>query len=137
MINQSTTIEHKKRNRSRIVISILIITAIYFLCKLYLGYQLVQPEKYGVVFNSERQKLGIDKMPDTFILSKSPINNIFNYYNASGIYTADYSSISEIDSGLVKVKIDIDEKKIGIIREYRYYVSNNDTICKIYNYYDR
>ena len=141
MTKQLITTEVKRRNKFKLflTLSLLIVLVLSGIItfKIYQGYGLVQPEKYGIRFNETRVKVGVEIIPSHFQLSKTPVNTFFDYYNADGIYSAEFSSKRNVSSGLIRVRIDVDERNIGLIREYRYLKKENDTICQIINYYDR
>jgi len=141
MTKQLTTTEIKRKNNFKLFVSrgflIIIILAGMIFLKFYKGYKLVQPEKYGVHFNENRVRLGVEIMPDYFELSKTPISTFLDYYNATGIYSAEFSPKGHANSNLYKIRIDVDESNIGLIREYRFVKEKNDTICQIVNYYER
>ncbi len=101
-----------------------------------IGYKNVYQNKYGIEYNSERKKIGITTIPETFDLTEKPINTFLDYFNANGIYSLEYTTKTSLDSGLVKKRIDVDENGIGIIREYSFYKKGNDTIVDIHNYYE-
>jgi len=92
--------------------------------------------KYGIEYNSERRKIGLTEIPETFELTEKPINTFFDYFNANGIYSLEYTTKVNLNSGLIKKRIDVDENGIGIIREYSFYKKENDTIVDIHNYYE-
>ena len=114
---------------------IFIIIIIYLIFGFITGYTNVNQNKYGIEYNNERKKMGITEIPETFDLSEKPINTFLDYYNASGIYSLEYTTKKNLNSGLIKKRIDVDENGIGIIREYSFYKKGNDTIVDIYNYY--
>ena len=114
---------------------IFIIIIIYLIFGFITGYTNVNQNKYGIEYNNERKKMGITEIPETFDLSEKPINTFLDYYNASGIYSLEYTTKENLNSGLIKKRIDVDENGIGIIREYSFYKKGNDTIVDIYNYY--
>ena len=115
---------------------IFIIIIIYLIFGFITGYTNVNQNKYGIEYNNERKKMGITEIPETFDLSEKPINTFLDYYNASGIYSLEYTTKENLNSGLIKKRIDVDENGIGIIREYSFYKKGNDTIVDIYNYYE-
>ncbi len=99
------------------------------------GYTNVNQNKYGIEYNNQRKKIGITEIPENFDLTEKPINTFFDYFNASGIYSLEYTAKVNLNSGLIKKRIDVDETTIGIIREYSFYKKGNDTIIDIHNYY--
>ncbi|MCF1423157.1 hypothetical protein [Mangrovimonas futianensis] len=115
---------------------IFIILIIYLFYKFLAGYDDLNYNKYGIEYNNERKKIDITEIPETFELTEKPIITFFDYFNASGIYSLEYTTKLNLDSGLVKKRIDVDENGIGIIREYSYYKKGNDTIIDIHNYYE-
>ena len=115
---------------------IFIFIIIYLINGFISGYTNVNQNKYGIEYNNERKKIGITEIPETFDLSEKPINTFLDYYNASGIYSLEYTTKENLNSGLIKKRIDVDENGIGIIREYSFYKKGNDTIVDIYNYYE-
>ena len=100
------------------------------------GYTNVNQNKYGIEYNNQRKKIGITEIPKNFDLTEKPINTFFDYFNASGIYSLEYTTKVNLNSGLIKKRIDVDENGIGIIREYSFYKKGNDTIVDIHNYYE-
>lgn len=100
------------------------------------GYTNVNQNKYGIEYNNERKKIGITEIPENFDLTEKPINTFFDYFDASGIYSLEYTTKVNLNSGLIKKRIDVDENGIGIIREYSFYKKGNDTIVDIHNYYE-
>ena len=100
------------------------------------GYTNVNQNKYGIEYNTERKKMGITEIPESFNLTEKPINTFFDYFKASGIYSLEYTTKNNLNSGLIKKRIDVDENGIEIIREYSFYKKGNDTIVDIHNYYE-
>lgn len=135
MNKQPFMISLRKKNEVKPITLVLLIVFTFFVYKVYVGYSLVNPEKYGVDFNKKRNEFNIKQMPNTFILSKNPIDNFLDYFGATGIYSAEYTSQQPVKSGLVKIRIDVDENTIGIVREYQFFKRGNDTIIEINNYY--
>jgi hypothetical protein len=115
---------------------ILVIIALYLFFEFIVGYIGVNQNKYGIEYNYERKKIGIVEIPESFSITKKPINNFTDYFKANGIYSLEYTTTEKLKSGLVKKRIDVDEGGIGIIREYNYFKNGNDTIIDIYNYYE-
>ena len=109
------------------VISIVVaLVFVFFIHTLKQDYN-----KYGQEFNSQRRKLGISEIPHSFYTADEPNNLLKN----SEVYSLEYISPDNIDSGLFKKRIDVDENSIGIIREYSYFKKGSDTLVEIHNYY--
>ncbi|MAB47806.1 MAG: hypothetical protein CMC05_04160 [Flavobacteriaceae bacterium] len=120
----------------KVIPIILIVIITYFFYGFITGYTNVNQNKYGIEYNSERRKIGLTEIPETFELTEKPINTFFDYFNANGIYSLEYTTKVNLNSGLIKKRIDVDENGIGIIREYSFYKKENDTIVDIHNYYE-
>ena len=118
------------------ILFILIFVIINLIFEFVSGYTNVNQNKYGIEYNTERKKMGITEIPESFNLTEKPINTFFDYFKASGIYSLEYTTKNNLNSGLIKKRIDVDENGIGIIREYSFYKKGNDTIVDIHNYYE-
>lgn len=125
----------KKNGKLKITTSILIFILIFTLQGFISGFLSINQNKYGIEYNNERKKIGLTEIPETFKLTEKPINTFLDYFNASGVYSLEYTTRVNLTSGLIKKRIDVDENGIGIIREYSFYKKGNDTIIKIHNYY--
>lgn len=119
----------------KIILITSIIIIAYLVYGFITGYTNVNQSKYGIDYNSERKKLGLTEIPETFNLTVKPINTFFDYFNASGIYSIEYTTKQDLSSGLIKKRIDVDENGIGIIREYSFYKKGNDTVVNIHDYH--
>ncbi|KEZ93657.1 hypothetical protein [Nonlabens ulvanivorans] len=119
----------------KIILITSIIIIAYLVYGFITGYTNVNQSKYGIEYNSERKKLGLTEIPETFDLTVKPINTFFDYFNASGIYSIEFTTNQDLSSGLIKKRVDVDENGIGIIREYSFYKKGNDTVVDIHDYY--
>ncbi len=124
----------RKSLLSKIIIAFIIVLLINIAHNIYNNFSFVKRyDNFGLNYNLQREKNGVELLPAHFTLIQSPFKNWYNFIRENNNFEIIYQSDSKIPEKYFKKEIIVEEKKI--IREFDYYNIQGDTIVSTYNYY--